>query len=282
MDTPLIIAGRYRIIRELAAGGMGVVYEVERLDNGERFAMKTMLKGHDDPTLVTRFRREASASASIANEHVVKVFELDRAPELDNALFLVMELLVGEDLGAMIGRGPIPPRDVLEYVWQIGGALSAAHAAGIVHRDLKPQNLFVHSTPSGRRVVKLLDFGVARLLDPDATSVTDRRGPIGTMHYISPEQLGPGGNAGPTTDIWALGLITLELLVGASYWRGRGMKDLLFEVNRGPTEPPSARWPNLPRAFDAWFLRSCAVSPVHRFQSVREQTAALAPILQAM
>ena len=192
-----------------------------------------------------------------------------------------MELLAGADFAKILKEhGRLPPNDVFEWIRQTGEALAAAHAAGIVHRDLKPENLFLHTTGEGRRVVKLLDFGVARLLDPEATSVTETGAPIGTMRYIAPELLVPGQPVvGPATDIWGVGLITFELLVGSQYWKARRLRALLEEVLRGPIEPPSVRWPFLPRGFDAWFLRSRALDPRARWPFIRDQVAALGPIL---
>jgi serine/threonine-protein kinase len=283
MEMPAVIGKRYRVIRAIAAGGMGAVYEVEHLVTRERLALKLMGHGGEsDPQLLTRFRREASAATMIASEHVVRVVEIDAAPELDGRLFLVMELLSGADLGRILERrGRLPPDEALDYLVQVARGLEQVHAAGIVHRDLKPQNLFVHAAGEGKRVVKLLDFGVARLLDPDATTVTDAGGPVGTPRFMAPEQLLAGTpGLGPTTDVWAFGLTALELLSGEGYWRSKLPSALVEEIRGGPRELPTARWPFLPARLDGWFLRSCATAPRDRWRSIREQSDALAPILE--
>jgi serine/threonine-protein kinase len=280
---PAVIGGRYRVVRPLAMGGMGAVYGVQHATTGERLALKVMGTGGDgDPQLLTRFRREASAAAMIASEHVVRIIEIDAAPELDGRLFLVMELLSGADLGKVLEtRGPLPPAESLEYLVQVARGLEQVHAAGIVHRDLKPPNLFVHTTAEGGRIVKLLDFGVARLLDPDATTVTDAGGPVGTPRFMAPEQFVAGmPGLGPTTDVWAFGLTALELLTGEGYWRSNLPSAVIDEIRGGPRELPTARWRFLPPRLDGWFLRSCATEPRDRWRSIREQIDALVPILE--
>lgn len=278
---PAIIGGRYRVLRALAMGGMGVVYEVEHLETGEHLALKVMGGGEGDPQLLTRFRREATAASMIASEHVVRCIEMDAAPELDGRLFLVMELLSGSDLGKVLeARGRLPPEEALEYLVQVARGLEHVHAAGIVHRDLKPQNIFVHMTKDGTRIVKLLDFGVARLLDPEATTVTDVGGPVGTPRFMAPEQIVANmSGLGPTTDVWAYGLTALEVLTGEGYWRSKLPSAVIDEIRGGPKELPTARWPFLPSRLDGWFLRSCATNPGDRWRSSREQSDALVPIL---
>ena len=282
MQMPEVIGGRYRLVREIALGGMGVVYEAVHLQTGGRFALKLMTVADDAPQLVTRFRREASAASSIASEHVVRVYEVDVAPEVDDRLFIVMELLSGEDLAETLERrGALPPGEALTVLQQVARALESCHAAGIVHRDLKPSNLFLHSRPDGTTLVKLLDFGVARLLDPEATDITDGSSPLGTPRYMAPEQFLLGGRGiGPTTDVWALGLVALELLTAESYWREQVPSALIQEIGRGTTYLPSARWRSLPRRFDTWFLRSCAIDAKDRWRSIREQIDALTPVLE--
>ena len=282
MRAPEIVGGRYRLVRELAMGGMGTIYEAEHVGTGDRFALKLMTIGEDDPQLVTRFRREASAAAKIVSDHVVRVYEVDFADNFDARLFIVMELLDGADLAQILAhRGRLPFGEALSYLQQVAHAVESAHGVGIVHRDLKPQNLFLHRHADGTSVVKLLDFGVARMLDPDATDITDACAPVGTPRYMAPEQLYGGGRGiGPPTDVWALGLVALELLTGESYWRAQVPSALLEEIQRGAEYLPSSRWPYLPRRFDTWFLRSCAIEPRDRWRSVREQIDALTPVLE--
>jgi len=282
MGRPEIVGGRYRVVRELAVGGMGTIYEVEHTGTRDRFALKMMTVGEDDPQLLTRFRREASAAGKIVSDHVVRVYEVDTADNLGGRLFIVMELLDGADLAQILAsRGPLPFGEALSCLQQVAHAVESAHSVGIVHRDLKPQNLFMHRRGDGTSVVKLLDFGVARMLDPDATDITDASAPVGTPRYMAPEQLSLGGRGiGPATDVWALGLVAIELLTAESYWRAQLPSAVMEEIQRGAGYLPSARWSFLPRRMDTWFLRSCALEPRDRWRSVREQIDALTPILE--
>jgi serine/threonine-protein kinase len=274
-DAPSSIGG-YRVVRELGRGGMGVVYEVAR-DAHERFAIKVMLDGFDRPDLHERFRREARAAALIGSEHVVRIFETGLAVELDGTPFLVMELLRGATTKDIVAaHGAFPPADVCRIVWQCAHALDRAHAAGYVHRDLKPDNVFLHTKDDGERIAKVLDFGVALVLDEDATAITATGATIGSLHYMAPEQTrSEKGATGATADVWAMGMIAIELLTGERYWGSAKPSRMLEMLVEGPKTLPSRRWPALPPAVDTWFFRSCAMDPAARFGSMGEQAAAL-------
>lgn len=288
MSQPELIASRYRVVRELGRGGMGVVYIVEHLRTGDQVALKLLYgRAATDPQSLVRFQREARASARIKSEHVVKVFDADVAPELGNAPFLVMELLNGSDLKEMVEiHGRLPPEQLFGYLAQVARALDKAHSAGIVHRDLKPENLFVHHREDGSEVVKILDFGISKLVAAEAAgdiagaSMTKTGDIMGTPLYMAPEQArGRVSEVAPTTDVWAIGLVTLHLLTGEIYWNANTIAELMVQILSDPMPPPSQRWPFLPPALDAWFARSCARLPEERFGSVGEQVAALGMVL---
>ena len=263
------IAGRYRVIRELGRGAMGAVYEVEDGATGERHALKTMLHGEGRPDLLERFRREARASSSIDSEHVVRITDSGLAPELDHKPFMVMELLHGSHLGEHLARrGALEVGEVCTILRQAAHALDRAHAAGIVHRDLKPENLFLHETAEGKTVVKVLDFGVAALLDLDMTPITPTGEAVGTLQYMAPEQtFSQKRGVGPQADVWAIGMIAVELLTGEKYW---------------PDSRPSERWPSLPDGFDEWFAGSCARDPAKRLAKVGDQVTVLEVIMRKL
>ena len=165
-----LVASRYRVLRELGRGGMGVVYVVEHVHTGEQLALK-LLHGHgaSDPDATARFRREARVGAQIRSEHVVRVTDADVAPELHGAPFFVMELLDGVDLEKLVGKvGPLRPDVVVALLAQVAKALDKAHALGIVHRDLKPENIFIHRRQDEPPIVKVLDFGISKFLRPNA------------------------------------------------------------------------------------------------------------------
>jgi serine/threonine protein kinase len=285
---PAVIGGRYRVLRAIGRGGMGAVYEAEDLNTGERVALKTMLStSHDnDPQLAERFRREARASSIIDSEHVVQTTEVAEAPELGGRLYFTMELLRGQDLAQITEeRGRIPANEVLAWLEAAASALDRAHARGIIHRDLKPENLFVHETLSAdgsrKRILKVLDFGVAKLTSGEVTNVTKTGAVVGTPHYMAPEQVSADRNGiGPWTDIWALGMIAFELVTGQPHYAlGSSAYELLKQIAAGMLHTPSAR-AAVPEGFDDWFRRSCAFRREARFASVSAQVDALRSILE--
>jgi eukaryotic-like serine/threonine-protein kinase len=279
-----IVAGRYRIVREIGRGGMGAVYVVEHVNTGGQWALKVMLSGHLDYQKAARFKREARASAKVTSEHVVKVTDADTAPELSDAPFLVMELLDGEDLEQRLEKsGPLPPGEVIEIMTQVARGLDRAHSVGVIHRDLKPENVYLHRRDDGTTIVKLLDFGISKLLaDQETTAVTKTSDIFGTPLYMSPEQAGGKHDAvGPATDVWAIALLTFRILTGQIYWTGDTVPTLILQIVSPHRDLPSARHPSLGPAFDRWFLKSLADDPSDRYQSVGEQVAALTAALSA-
>ncbi len=257
MMTNQPIASRYRILRELGRGGMGVVYVVEHVHTGDHLALKLLL-GHaaQDPQSIERFKREARASARIKSEHVVKVVDADVAPELEGAPFLVMELLNGTDLQKELEkRGRFSPDEALHYLAQAARALDKSHALGIVHRDLKPENLFLHTREDGSTLLKILDFGISKSIganDIGSAGMTSTGSVMGTPLFMSPEQArGRVAEISPATDVWAMGLIALQLLTGTVYWRVNTVGELMAHIISEPLYAPSERWTWLPATVDS-------------------------------
>ena len=279
-SLPERIGERYRVIRLLGRGGMGVVYEVEHAHTGARLALKVMNdRALANEAAVKRFRREARISSSIRNEHIVHVIDADAAPELGGAPYLVMELLEGQDLRRLCGEAPQPTERVLEWLRQVARGLDKAHALGIVHRDLKPENLFLARREDGTTLVKILDFGVAKMAF-DVAANTAFSEILGTPLFMAPEQVDLHG--GPVTtraDLFALGLIAYRLITGRNYWSARLLVHLVREICLQPMPPPSARGSDLGPAFDAWFARACHREAAHRFASAVVQVEALATAL---
>lgn len=275
-DLPALIGGRYRPLRLIGKGGMGVVYEVEHTHTGQRLALKVLTQ----PTggSAERFKREARAASSIQSDHIVRVTDADSAPELDDAPFLVMELLDGADLERVTGDRPASPGDVILWLRQVARALDKAHAKGIVHRDLKPANLFLTQREDGTPLVKVLDFGIAKMAAEATLTQSDTF--LGTPGFMAPEQADP--KAAPITfqtDLYALGLIAFRLLTGRSYWTSGSLVQLLSQILVQPMAPPSERASGLGPAFDGWFLRACDRDANKRFSSAFEQVEALAAAL---
>lgn len=261
---------------------MATIYEVEHEHTGERLALK-VLKGHVtelDPASLERFRREARVSARVKSEHVVRVIDADVAPELGGAPFLVMDLLEGADLAEVSGDEPQEPEQVVDWLGQVARVLDKAHALGIVHRDLKPQNLFLAKRPDGSSIVKILDFGVAKIRSGEHASQTASGALIGTPLYMAPEQVeGSSSRIGPGADMWSMALIAFRLLTGHDYWKPKNVSLLLVEILNGDMAPPSARTSQLGASFDAWFRQSCQRDPETRWPDVITQVDALAEAL---
>jgi serine/threonine-protein kinase len=276
-------AGRYRVLRRLAMGGMGAVYEVVHLETDRRRALKVMLPDLlGSGRLSERFRHEARVTANVQSEFLVDVFDagVDAATGMP---FLVMELLIGEELGRRVQRvGPLTAAEVVVHLTQVASALDKTHARSIVHRDLKPANLFLAPREDGSSRVKILDFGIAKIVsEASSTGITQRN--AGTPAYMSPEQL-LGEPVSPASDIHALGLIAFTLLVGRSYWQDDvesvdNVFAFALRAQDGPKEPAGARAARhgctLPAAFDAWFERTTHREPAARFASASEAANAL-------
>jgi serine/threonine-protein kinase len=284
-----IFAERYRVERCLAQGGMGEVYEVVHLETERRRALKIMhahvLMGDDSTGLRERFRREARVAAHVESEFIVDVFDAG-IDEATGQPFLVMELLRGEELGLRLKRlGRIAPAEAAIYLHQTALALDKTHKASIVHRDIKPGNLFVTEREDGQPWIKVLDFGIAKIV-AESTAASSTQA-LGTPLYMAPEQFDPHARITASADIYALGMVAYTLLTGRPYWapeaRAGGVFALASIAIHGPQEPASvraaARGVALPPGFDAWFARITARDPAHRHESATEAVRAFAVAL---
>jgi serine/threonine-protein kinase len=272
------VGGKYRVQRYLAAGGMGVVYEARHLLVGRRFAIKFLR-----PELVkkreslARFQREAQAAGALESENVTAVLDFGVVP--DGSPYLVMEYLVGENLERLLAReGPLPLDRASELVLQASRGVQAAHAAGIVHRDLKPQNLFACRRDDGTELVKVLDFGVAKLgTFDDANSATRTGSVLGTPAYMSPEQARGERTIDHRADVYALGAILYELVSGQRPHPGDSPNAVLHHISTQPAVPLAAARPELPAGLLEVVARALAAEPEQRFPSAEEFAQALTP-----
>jgi eukaryotic-like serine/threonine-protein kinase len=219
----------YRLKHHISEGGMGIVWAAERLDSEERVALKFMKAAPDQIGLRRRFLREARAACSIEHPNVVRVFEV-----LDLAEYpaIVMELLDGESLAERLSRdAPLPPGEVADILLPVASAVSTTHQLGIVHRDLKPDNIFLARQPDGDRVVKVLDFGIAKLTGTGAAAATAHATTtgalLGTPAYMSPEQVFGEKDVDHRTDIWSLGMILYECLTGVLPTRAENVGQII-------------------------------------------------------
>jgi serine/threonine-protein kinase len=274
-----ILAGKYRVENVIGRGGMGVVLAAEHLTLNQKVAIKllrTAALGHTD--VVGRFIREARAVVRLKSEHVARVIDVGNLE--DGRPYIVMERLVGEDLGDRIERGPpLAVHEAVDFVMQACEAIAEAHAAGIIHRDLKPKNLFLTTSVHGQPLVKVLDFGISKV-DPQAPGemqLTRTAEVIGSPSYMSPEQLRSSRNVDLRTDIWALGVILYELLTGRLPFLAETVTELVLVVVSERETPVHHLRPDVPHQLAAVIGRCLAKDPAQRFPSVADLVAALEP-----
>jgi serine/threonine-protein kinase len=268
-----------RLVHRIGAGGMGSVWIAEHLALRTQVVVKFIaIELAASAEAVERFSREAAAAAQVKSPHVVQM--LDHGVTTDGIVFIVMELLEGHDLGKHLAtRGRLSIAETAEIVSQVCKALARAHERGIVHRDIKPDNIFLCAVGEGETFVKLLDFGIAK---GDArlggSSGTKTGAMVGTPYYMSPEQIVGAKTIDRRTDLWSLGIVAYECVVGARPFNEDVFGALAIRIHSGPLPVPSQVDPALPPAFDHWFARACARDANARFASARELGDALARV----
>jgi eukaryotic-like serine/threonine-protein kinase len=280
MDAPpssgLVIAGKYRLDRALARGGMGSVWVALHLGLDVPVAIKFMnvaLSSLDEA--LVRFEREAKLSARIRSPHVVEV--LDYGTDQGRP-YIVMELLLGEHLGERLRReGRLWLPDAAAIVLQVAKALHCAHEAGVIHRDLKPANVFL-SRVGDEEIVKLLDFGIAKAGWDEDCEVTRTGVVLGSPSYMSPEQVRGIKYIDHRSDLWSLGVLLYRALTGKMPFQGESNLDVALRIAGEPCPPATSVVPDLPPEVDELLGRALARDREHRFQSAREMAAAIASL----
>jgi serine/threonine-protein kinase len=277
-----LIGGKYRIVRLIGDGGMGSVYEARHEGLGMSVALKFL---HEDlaerPGLTDRFLREARVAATIQSPHVVHVTDVDVGPA--GLPYLVMELLSGESLQHVLDRErKLTPQVALDFALQIAVGLEAAHAVGVVHRDLKPDNVFV--TPgTGGPLLKLLDFGIAKLLANQEQRGLTRAGVVmGTAEYMPPEQLYAANEVDGRADVYALGVILFEMLSGRRPADGEDAQVIVAKVLARDVLSLAQLEPSLPRGLVELVERATAGDRDARIASTHELRAGLAHFATAL
>jgi serine/threonine protein kinase len=275
-----VLGGKFRIERVLGQGGMGVVVQAMHLQLDQRVALKFLLPDAlVHPETVARFAREARAAAKIRSEHVARVIDVGT---LDTGSpYIVMEYLEGEDLSAHLRkRGTLGMSEATAFLLQACEALAEAHAAGVVHRDLKPANLFLARYPDGTPCVKILDFGISKILGgPEGRELdmTRTTAIMGSPYYMSPEQMRSTRNVDARADIWALGVILYELVAGRVPFEAETMPQLCAMVLQDVPPPLGSFAQTGSPTFEAVVLRCLEKDPALRFQSIAELANALSP-----
>jgi serine/threonine-protein kinase len=261
-----VIAGKYRILRVLGEGGMGCVYAAVHTRLEQPVALKMLLPVMaQDPENVVRFEREARAAGRLRGPHTVRIMDVEVSES--GLPFLVMELLEGCDLATLIThRGPIPFAEAVDYLLQACAAMAEAHEAGIVHRDLKPSNLFVVQDGVHNKI-KVLDFGISKILSEQDARVTSTHVAVGTPLYMSPEQVRSKRTVDGRTDIWSLGIILFELLTGKTPFDGSPTSVAASIVS---DEPPTLQecGVTVPPELEIALRKALAKNPQDRFPDV--------------
>jgi serine/threonine-protein kinase len=277
-----VVAGKYRIERLLGEGGMGVVACALHLQLGQRVAIKFLSPSHRYAEGgVERFMQEARLAACIQSEHVIRVFDV--ASLDDGTPYIVMEYLEGSDLGEVLRRsGPFAVPVAVDFILQASEAIAEAHVAGVVHRDLKPGNLFVCRRPDGSTLVKVLDFGISKLLRNGRSQrhialSTGRHVIMGSPLYASPEQLRSSRDVDARSDIWALGAILYETLSGQPPFQGATLLEICTRVQSDPVQPLASRRADMPANLESVITRCLAKSPDGRFATTADLARALVP-----
>ena len=272
-----VLDRRFRIDERLAAGGFGAIYRAEHISSKREVALKVLLPSMThDPGVVARFRREGATLTTLRSPNTVTAYELGEAP--DGTLYIVMELLRGVTLFERFRtNGRMPWRTMAEIARAVCRSLEEAHGLGIIHRDLKPTNIHLEPGPHGEDVVKVLDFGIAKILQGgglESQDLTAAGQMIGTLDYMSPEQM-VGGVVTGQTDIYTLGIVMYEMVAGRRpFDDAESAVAVLAQMLKSDPTPLIQRVPVSP-AFDTIVMRCLARGPERRFADVRALGAAL-------
>jgi serine/threonine-protein kinase len=274
-----VLDKKYKIVRHIADGGMGAVYEAEHLVIGKHVAIKALLPQFSKSgDIIQRFQREARAASGIGHQNIIDIADMGHAP--DGSLFIVMELLRGQNLAVRLASlgGRMPVGRACHIVRQVLDALGSTHRHAIIHRDLKPENIFLVQRGTDPDFVKVLDFGISKVLTDDqklsTTGVV-----LGTPYYMSPEQA-RGGAQDHRLDIYACGAILYQLLTGRLPFTAANFNALMFEIAGGRYLPPRQLNPQIPPQLETVVQYAMALDPNQRYQSAEQMAHSVAPFAQ--
>jgi eukaryotic-like serine/threonine-protein kinase len=275
-----LVAGKYRVERVLGRGGVGIVVAATHVQLGQKVAIKMLLpKAMQQADALRRFEREARAAAAIGGgDHVVRVYDVG---VLDSgAPYMVMEYLEGRDLSDTLEeRGALPVDEAVDFILQVCEALAEAHGEGIIHRDLKPANVFLARTPDGGTKVKVLDFGMSKVLSSRIPTkpLTDAFLIMGSPGWMSPEQMRSTRDVDQRSDLWATGAILYNMLTGRPPFVVETVAHLWAATLAATPEHPTGVRPEVPEGLGAVVMKCLEREPDVRFQTVVELARALAP-----
>jgi serine/threonine-protein kinase len=270
-----LLAGKYRIDRVLGAGGMGVVVAATHEELDQRVAIKFLLPAAlENADVVARFKREARAAVKIQSEHVAHVIDVGTLES--GAPYMVMEYLEGIDLAQKISDVQrLSVGETVQCILEACEALAEAHAAGIVHRDLKPANLFLAKRADKTSMVKVLDFGISKSALGGAGGITSTQAVMGSPYYMSPEQLMSAKHVDHRSDIWSLGIVMYESLVGTPPYLGDTMPEIVAKILQAGVPSIHAQRDDVPAELDAVIAKCLAKDASARYRDVAELANAL-------
>src|SRR5207302_257688 len=275
----------YQVLSLLGVGGMGEVYRARDTKLGREVAIKVLPEGFSSGSDRLRLEREARAVSALNHPNILTIYEIKEA---DEHLFIATELVDGENLRERIRKGRMKLGEVLDVAIQVASALSAAHAAGIVHRDIKPENIMLRRDA----LVKVLDFGLAKLTDPQSTTTgpeevtlqwfsTEPGLVLGTSVYMSPEQA-RGLPLDARTDIFSFGVVLYEMVTGETPFAGETTTDVLASILTVEPPPLSSSQPQVPRELDQITSKALGKAREERYQDIRELLSHLQKLKQRL
>jgi len=258
-----VVAERYRLDRIVGEGGMGIVWAATHLITGRAVAIKVLKR--NGPEDAARLLREARVAASLQHRNIIQVFDLWQLPNT-GVLFMVMDLLRGESLAERLHReGVLSLAASADILYAVASALKSAHAQGFVHRDLKPDNIFLAQENDGLTVVKVLDFGLARPVDPEVSPhVTSSGAVTGTPHYMAPEQVFGEKQLDRAVDVWALAVVWVECLSGRMLFDGENFGQIFRKIALDEHAPLETLLAGYPPELVALIARMLAREPTKR------------------
>jgi serine/threonine-protein kinase len=281
-----VLNNRFKIESKIGEGGFGAVYRGVQLATGRKVALKLLHpEMTKDENLVARFRREGMVLCNLRDAHTITTYDFDQTP--DGTLYIAMELLEGKSLHQVFHeQAPLEWKRMFKILIEMCSSLAEAHAQGIVHRDLKPENVYLESRPGNPEFVKILDFGIAKVMrgesiDPQSPQLTATGQTLGTLEYMSPEQL-MGKQLDGRSDVYALGVVAYEMTTGRlPFPDAKGPAGLITAQLKQTPMPPSQANPkaNLPAAADRVILKCLEKDKNNRFADVTAMAAGLQDVL---
>ena len=271
------VLGHYRILERAGQGGMGVVYRAQDEHRQREVALKVLPENvTDDESARRGFRQEALTLARLNHSNIETLYSFESDGDKD---FLVMEYIRGVTLASKLAAGPLSEPELIEYATQLASALEAAHKEGVIHRDLKPSNILI--TPGGQ--LKMLDFGLARLLTADwqSTTASDRPGISGTLPYVAPENLSESHNVDARSDLYSCGVIMYEMATALRPYTGDSVASLLRAILQSDPVPLRSVNPAISPELDAIIRKAMDKNPGLRYQSARELKVDLQRLVSA-